>query len=284
MKQLLFLVFMVSLVLPVFGSLPHFHNQQPAQRQGQPAVSPDEQREARCPICLENYGQTPIRVPLDCSVATGAHDICLDCLLPHIQAEQGRIKIEEDQLAIRRHKPSGRKVGCPVCRNPLSYKKALSWQDDQLNLGGIALSEDDMRKVQAANYELAKDPRNPYHIPAPAEIDIIPHRPAPAEVDIIPLRPRTGKSFFSSLTAYTGEAMVGLFWGMLISGEFKKTNEKEQTNRALTRTLYIPALLCGNALLHKFKPARGWDKASVGSLALGMLAGILIPNLKNAKK
>jgi hypothetical protein len=286
-KYILFLFLLTTLAAQ--ASLPP--GQDPALGTGAPPpvaarvarrMSDTNQNNA-CLICTNNYGgQDCLRIHFDCS---SDHHLCLDCLSGHVDAEIGRIASD---ISRPRRKTT---IACPICRASITCRNAIKKDaQNRFTVMGVqeALRPEVEVKIEhlltklSANHALTRNhPDLMFHqllVPQP-QVPII---PAPQN-NSRPTQSDSSKQFQHFMRTYVSEASIGFFLGLLLSVELKKPiTQKEMSNRALHRTLYLPAALCSHAFLHKFNPERRWSGATLSSAAIGLTLGILIPTI--AKK
>lgn len=82
-----------------------------------------------------------------------------------------------------------------------------------------------------------------------------------------------------SFAQFVGETSAGFLVGLLMSGELDKKADKQSTNFTMKRLCYLPGAVGSNVILNKLFPSRGWDTKTVGSYALGVAAGLLLPKV-----
>lgn len=286
MKKYILFLFLLT-TLAAHASLPP--GQDPAL--GTRAPAPVAARVARrmsdtnpnnaCLICTNNYGgQDCLRIHFDCS---SDHHLCLNCLSGHVNAEIGRIASD-----ISRRKNT---IACPICRASITCRNAIKRDaQNRFVITGVQealrpeveLKIDHLLTQLSRNYAQGRNPRDlmldqlvlPQIVQPQTIVTTLPSQQNNAH----PSQSESGKQFQHFMRTYVSEASIGFLLGLLLSVELKKPiTQKEMSNRALHRTLYLPAALCSQAFLHKFNPERRWNGATLSSAAIGLTLGILIP-------
>ncbi len=202
-----------------------------------------------CTICTETYdGNEHLRIRLDCSVPTNAHQLCLTCIMTLANSARP----------------------CPWCRAPLKCSNTIKIDtENNLIVEGMQepfLAEAQLRQLVERLSFLERTKR------------LYPHL-FYQELNTPGVAPIEEQQSLSQNHIDTMEIGVAVLLGLLLSTEFNKSPQAQETaSRGLYRTLYVPAFLCGNAVLNKFIPHRRWTSHTVACWTIGLVCGMIIPD------